>query len=238
MFCANCGAQLSDGAKFCVQCGAKQDGGVMPTANNADTKLVPAKCTSCGGQLTVDPSQQAAVCPYCGSAFIVDKAINNYNVTMNGNISVGGATINVQGLNSDNLIARANDFEDKNDFENALIYYNRVLDMDITNAKAKEGVERVEEKRRNFVYFTFTQHNLFSANDTIEFKRDRAAYIKGKDGKVEEYYYNQMSNIKAANSLVLQFDYPGKWTSVMWGIPDVNNVINFIDNAIHGIYPK
>ena len=45
------------------------------------TNLVPAVCTQCGGQLEVDPDQQAAVCPYCNTPFIVEKAINHYNVT-------------------------------------------------------------------------------------------------------------------------------------------------------------
>ena len=43
--------------------------------------LVPAKCTQCGAALTLDPSQDAAVCPFCGTPFVVEKAINNYNVT-------------------------------------------------------------------------------------------------------------------------------------------------------------
>jgi len=43
-------------------------------------KLVPAICTQCGAALEVDPSQEAAVCKYCGTAFIVEKAIHNYNI--------------------------------------------------------------------------------------------------------------------------------------------------------------
>jgi len=38
-----------------------------------------AKCTNCGQTLKVDSSKDAAVCEFCGSAFIVEKAINNYN---------------------------------------------------------------------------------------------------------------------------------------------------------------
>ena len=45
-----------------------------------EVKLVPAKCTQCGAQLEVDPNQEAAVCKYCGTPFIVARAINNYNV--------------------------------------------------------------------------------------------------------------------------------------------------------------
>jgi hypothetical protein len=54
---------------------------------------VPAKCTQCGAALEVDKSQDAAICPYCKTPFIVDKAINNYNV---GNIdTISAAVVNV-----------------------------------------------------------------------------------------------------------------------------------------------
>ena len=28
----------------------------------------------------MDPEKEAAVCPYCGTPFIIEKAINNYNI--------------------------------------------------------------------------------------------------------------------------------------------------------------
>lgn len=45
--------------------------------------LIPAQCTNCGAELEVDSSKDAAICPYCNSAYVVEKAINNYNVTNN-----------------------------------------------------------------------------------------------------------------------------------------------------------
>ena len=36
------------------------------------TNLVPAVCTQCGAKLEVDPDQEAAVCPYCGTPFITE----------------------------------------------------------------------------------------------------------------------------------------------------------------------
>lgn len=51
--------------------------------NDSGTTLVPAKCTNCGGELTVDPTQEAAVCQFCGTPFIVSKAVHNYNVQHN-----------------------------------------------------------------------------------------------------------------------------------------------------------
>ena len=44
------------------------------------TKLVPAICTQCGGSVEVDPLQEKAFCKYCGTSFLVEKAISNYNV--------------------------------------------------------------------------------------------------------------------------------------------------------------
>ena len=55
---------------------------VEVTVNRDEKKVsfVPALCTQCGASLTVDPSQDAAVCQYCGTAFVVSHAINKYNI--------------------------------------------------------------------------------------------------------------------------------------------------------------
>ena len=44
------------------------------------TTFVPAICTQCSGEMTVDPSLEKAYCQYCGTTFLVENAINNYNV--------------------------------------------------------------------------------------------------------------------------------------------------------------
>lgn len=43
--------------------------------------FVPALCTQCNARLEIDSSQEAAICPYCNTPFITEKAINNYNTT-------------------------------------------------------------------------------------------------------------------------------------------------------------
>ena len=45
--------------------------------------LIAAKCTNCGAKIEVDESKETGICPYCGTAFITEKVINNYNVTNN-----------------------------------------------------------------------------------------------------------------------------------------------------------
>ena len=53
----------------------------MSESTPPSVKFVPGVCPKCGGQLEVDPTQEAAVCKYCGTPFIVDKAIQNYNIS-------------------------------------------------------------------------------------------------------------------------------------------------------------
>ena len=61
-------------------------------------KMVPAICSQCGGTVEVNRSDETAKCPFCGASFIVEKAVNVYNVQHaniehadNVNIDVTGA---------------------------------------------------------------------------------------------------------------------------------------------------
>ena len=54
------------------------------------------KCPNCGGFLAVDNTKDAAVCPFCDTPFISEKAIHYYNITNNVNVGAG-AVVNVMG---------------------------------------------------------------------------------------------------------------------------------------------
>lgn len=64
--------------------------------------LVQAKCTNCGANLEIDNTKDAAICPYCGTAFVVEKAINNYNTTN----QIHADTVNIYGGNSADFVIR------------------------------------------------------------------------------------------------------------------------------------
>ena len=55
--------------------------------------LVVAKCTQCGANIQVDNSKEAGICQFCGTAFITEKVISNYNIV--NNTTIQNATINV-----------------------------------------------------------------------------------------------------------------------------------------------
>jgi RNA polymerase subunit RPABC4/transcription elongation factor Spt4 len=73
-FCAKCGTQLKDGAKFCASCGSPV-GGVAPAVPLSATEKVGniRKCPACGAEV---PSMRA-ICPDCGHEFSNVKAASS-----------------------------------------------------------------------------------------------------------------------------------------------------------------
>ena len=58
--------------------------------------IIPARCTQCGAEIEVDSTKESGVCKYCGTIFITEKAINNYNTYVTHNYA--GAIINMARL--------------------------------------------------------------------------------------------------------------------------------------------
>lgn len=61
--------------------------------------LIAAKCTQCGANIEVDETKEAGICQYCGTAFITEKAINNYNITNH----ISNLTVNIHNSSNENL---------------------------------------------------------------------------------------------------------------------------------------
>lgn len=57
--------------------------------------FIAARCTQCGAEIEVDDTKEAGICKYCGTPFITEKVINNYNtyITNNEIHNYAGATI-------------------------------------------------------------------------------------------------------------------------------------------------
>lgn len=84
--------------------------------------LVQAKCTNCGANLEIDNTKDAAICPYCGTVFIVEKAINNYNTTN----QIHAGTVNIYGGNSADFVIRGGVLEKYNGAATEVVVPNSV----------------------------------------------------------------------------------------------------------------
>ncbi len=98
--------------------------------------LVAAKCTQCGANIEVDDSKEAGICKYCGTAFITEKAITNYNTYITNNNNFAGANINVMGANVDNLIKMAENAIEAGNGKEAIDYANRALEINTESSKS------------------------------------------------------------------------------------------------------
>ncbi len=89
--------------------------------------LVNAKCTNCGAPLQVDNTHEAAVCQYCGSAFIVEKAIQNYNYHITNNITAQNVIVAGKGeMEKERLLQNAKTNEDFKEYNKAYEIYKQV----------------------------------------------------------------------------------------------------------------
>lgn len=97
--------------------------------------LIEAKCTECNGVLSVDINKDAMLCPYCGNAISIEKAIKNFGSNYSATNKV------IQNYPETNNISSANfDIRD-----GVLVKYNGRS----RRVEVPEGVIEIEEESIN-----------------------------------------------------------------------------------------
>ena len=81
LYCPKCGAQLPDGAAFCMKCGTNLAAAEKPTAaaTPAASILAPTgstalKCPNCGAPISPQFGEMVITCAYCGSGITLANA--------------------------------------------------------------------------------------------------------------------------------------------------------------------
>lgn len=85
--------------------------------------LVPGICTQCGATLSADNTKDCMICPYCGTPFIVEKAINNFHNTYN----ISNSVVNIYGSKENDFVIRAGVLEKYNGTETSVTIPNDVI---------------------------------------------------------------------------------------------------------------
>lgn len=89
--------------------------------------LVAAKCTQCGANIEVDDTKEAGICKFCGTAFITQKAINNY--ITNNTYNIQNATLIIPTRNVENIKKLGNEEYQKGNYDKAYEYFSEVLEV-------------------------------------------------------------------------------------------------------------
>ena len=104
--------------------------------------LVAAKCTQCGANIEVDNTKEAGICHSCGTAFITQKAINNYNTHITQHV-----TKNIYGkerAEAEDLLANGETFIRLKDWAKATKVFMQAAEEYPNNYKAWLALVRSE----------------------------------------------------------------------------------------------
>ncbi len=78
--------------------------------------FVPATCTQCGASIKVDENKDAGICEHCGTAFVTEKVINNYNTTISNTTVFNNANVTILDAQMDKLQKSYAYFLNKNNY--------------------------------------------------------------------------------------------------------------------------
>ncbi len=99
--------------------------------------LVKAQCTNCNGLLEVDNSNDAAVCPFCGTPYVIEKAINNYIIYNNTTVIQDGVSKEETQKNGFTLLKLG-------DYKNAFPLFSKLVQVDPNDWKNWFGLSFCE----------------------------------------------------------------------------------------------
>jgi tetratricopeptide (TPR) repeat protein len=191
--------------------------------------MQPAICTQCGANIEINETKNSTICSYCGTAFV--RGNENNNITNNRNVQTANASVG-------NLIKRAEQYKDEGNLDKAKEYYNKVLDIDVNNQKALNGLKAIDDyiKVKNYIKIAtqyFTEGNVDKAEEyykkaldidinnqkaidglnEILFKKATQCKIIGDLDTAREYYNKVLeldsNNPKAEECIKSIADYPG-----------------------------
>lgn len=117
--------------------------------------LVPAKCTNCGASLQIDNTQQAAICPYCHSAYVVEQAINNYNYNV---IVKDESSIDAKVENATTFLKVFKEYE------KARQIFGSITDIKSNDYRGWWGLVQVDTREFTVVNCTRTQFQCIERN--------------------------------------------------------------------------
>ncbi|EHI59943.1 MAG: CFI-box-CTERM domain-containing protein [Hungatella hathewayi] len=179
--------------------------------------LVAAKCTQCGANIEVDETKEAGICKYCGTAFITEKAITNYNTYVTNNNNFVGANISVVGGDTENLLALAKNALSVNNQTDALKYCEKALEINAKLSDAwfvKMQAEKIKAMKAEHTIdsvniikaIAASGNNAIQYNDTDELKHDvHLFYLQSiKDLLLSNKLAYEITNIQEITMLSMQ----------------------------------
>ena len=152
--------------------------------------LVKAQCTECGATIEVNPNATNLTCRYCGSNFIVEKAIKNYNI----NVNKSNIINNFSGANVTIINNVPEQFEKpKIEYRKLTIFWNKKFrDLGATMTFYCDGVAIYQSSKSFQVKLQVsTEPHVFTAtlsDGIIEYKTNMLRVKASKKPLIVEFF--------------------------------------------------
>lgn len=171
--------------------------------------LVAAKCTQCGANIEVDDTKEAGICKYCGTAFITEKAITNYNAYITNNNNFAGANINIVGGDIENLLELARNSLEINNEKETLKYCEKALEIDVKNSDAwfiKMQAEkiRVVKAEKSIENAKSIEAISVAGNNSIKYTPDYQKESRTRE--VHSFYLESTSSFLSSMKISVEYD--------------------------------
>lgn len=171
--------------------------------------LVAAKCTQCGANIEVDDTKEAGICKFCGTAFITEKAITNYNTYVTNNNNYAGANINVVGGDIENLLELARNSLGINNEKDTLKYCEKALEIDVKNSDAwfiKMQAEKIRVVKAEKSIENAKSIEAISAagNNSIKYAPDYQKEARIRE--VHSFYLEATSSFLSSMKISVEYD--------------------------------
>lgn len=146
--------------------------------------LVKAQCPNCNGNLEVDNSLEAAVCPFCGTPYIVEKAIQN--ITHNTNYYIENAVLGGEESN-ETQISRGLTFIKLNEGKSAYDTFKALSNKHPEDYRSWLGICISEYMLNETIFDTTIDHVFKTAPDDVKEKLgDFKVYSEFDISKIRE----------------------------------------------------
>lgn len=183
--------------------------------------LLNAKCVNCGATIKVDESKEATICKYCGSAFVTENAINNYNMHITNNMNIANANILVSGFSAKNEYDRGITFISLENYEKADQISETIMDKEpiselgyklkIISVSKNFDVNFVVNNKNVIDIINKLQINLQKFCSDEDFLMQLNDYSKKVDSEIKRINdHNQMNEKKKAEKKQQLTDYEKK----------------------------
>lgn len=206
--------------------------------------MVNAKCTNCGGTLQVDDDKEAAVCPFCGSAFIVEKAVQNFNITNNivTNNNVQADVVNIYSTKRDDFLIEGGLLKKYKGAETEVVIPEGVMEIGerafadmkyITKVTFPKSLRTIKKE----AFDRCSSLQFVKIGDDVSIERDSFTYCTALDSiylgnNVTAYHSFSCwkKNLKVISISTINYMEP--WPTFGEGIDDIIDFFEIRDDAV------